>query len=70
MDAEARRERARLGGQALVAKRGKEHMSKIGKLGWQATLISVATRYPPPIGYNGGNNYRHLLRNLKAKKQG
>ena len=62
-------EAGRLGGQATVAKHGREHMSKIGKVGWQATLISVAERHPPPEGYTGGNYYRNLLANLKTKRR-
>jgi hypothetical protein len=57
---------ASLGGQALVAKYGKEYMRQIGKAGWQATLISLAQRQNIPVNYRG-NPFKNLLKNLMAK---
>jgi len=58
-----RREAGRLGGKATFAKYGKEHMKHIGSLGFQATIISLATKQNISPTYKG-NPFRNLLHNL------
>lgn len=57
-----------LGGQALVAKYGREHMAQIGSKGFWATVEALAERQqiPPERRYN---SFTNLLANLKANKQ-
>lgn len=63
-----RQEAGRLGGLATVQKYGTSHMSKIGKVGWQACLTSIAERQAVNLLHTKGNSFRNLLRNLKSKK--
>lgn len=65
-------EAGRLGQKALRAKLGdsyNKHMAELGKRGFQATIISLASRQDIPVDLNY-NPFRHLLRNLKANKGG
>lgn len=59
-------EAGRLGQQALREKLGdgyNDHMRQLGKRGFQATIIALATRQDIPANLNY-NPFRHLLRNL------
>lgn len=63
-----RAEAGRLGGQALVAKRGTEYMAKIGSRGFWACLNALAQRQVIEPRTPGVNPYKNLLRNLKVRK--
>lgn len=63
-------EAGKLGQQALRAKLKdgyNDHMSRIGKLGFQAVILALVERQEIPANYPG-NPFRNLLRNLKNGK--
>ena len=68
-----RSEAGKLGQAALRRKLGtdyNDHMAELGKLGFQATIAALASRQIIEPRTPGVNPFRHLLRNLKSKKNG
>jgi hypothetical protein len=63
-----RAEIARKGGLALVKKYGAEYMAQIGSRGFYAAIESISARNPVE-NLSNVNQFRHLLRNLKAGKE-
>ena len=60
-------EAGRLGGLKTLERHGIEHFRRAGSKGFWATLNALAQRQT--LGQSAVNPYRHLLRNLKARKK-